>query len=87
MNEFPLEYLGAACLFPGRTENAVCWPGDDGGWKVGKVKCWNALALDEWHDGEEWVHVRESHHGPDKLVRRSVIRPYPASPIPEPGNG
>lgn len=87
MNEFPLEWRGADCLFPGRTENCVHWPGDDGGWNVGRVKCRDGLVCNEWLDGEQWVYVRESHHGPDKLVRRSVIRPYPESPIPEPGNG
>lgn len=88
MNEFPLEWRGAECLFPGRTEQAVCWPGDDGGWKVGRIKCRGPVAIHVQHpDGAELVYCRESHHGPDKLVRRSVIRPYPESPIPEPGNG
>lgn len=92
MNEFPLEFLGAACLFPGRTENAVFWPGDDGGWKVGRVKCLNGRPLvselgDIHGKLQKCVEVAESHGGPQKMVVASVIRPYPEQPIPEPGNG
>lgn len=94
-NEFPVEpLLRVADSLDLAGAKAVCWPGDDGGWKVGKVLGFADTAepilrwLKDSTENPEKLFcallVRESHTQAEKFVRASALQPYPASPIPDP---